>query len=71
MQQVTGERDAYDEANKRTTSVLAITGVTSHDAGAYQCEADFGGTSIKSNIATVVVHGNKEFIGLEHKLQFC
>ena len=70
MRQLIGGLEAYDEAHKRTTSVLTITAVSSDDAGAYQCEADFEGTSIKSNIATVDVYGNKNFISMEFKSLF-
>ena len=70
MKQLIGGPEAYDEAHKRTTSVLTITAVSSDDAGAYQCEADFGGTFIKSDIATVDVYGNENFISMEFKSLF-
>ena len=71
MLQIMGELEVYDKAQRRTTSVLTITAVSSDDAGAYQCEADFGGTFIKSNIAIVTVYGNKAFIVVELTLLSC
>ena len=49
--------DEYDEVNKKTTGTLTIATSTADDAGVYKCTADFGGTTVESETATVSVYG--------------
>ncbi|KAL5250884.1 hypothetical protein ACHWQZ_G016582 [Mnemiopsis leidyi] len=53
---VSGDVDTYDDGTKKTTSTLTIASATSDDSGDYKCTADFGGTTIESNVATVNVY---------------
>jgi peptide methionine sulfoxide reductase MsrB len=47
----------YDLQNKKTESTLAIASAKTDDTGVYKCEADFGGTTVSSNTASIRVYG--------------
>ena len=59
-QKLSGGEEVYDETNKKTTSTLSITAVRTDNAGEYSCSANFGGTTVTSNPATIFVIGNEE-----------
>ena len=54
---MSGDEDVYDEPNKKTTSTLTIRSVGADNAGVYKCRADFGGSVVESNHATLTVIG--------------
>ena len=46
----------YDTDTKITKSVLTFTYLAEADAGDYKCEADFSGTVVTSDVATMAVY---------------
>ena len=59
MAAVSGDVDTYAENTKKTTSTLTIATATTDNAGEYKCTAEFGGTTVESNTATVNVFGKR------------
>ncbi|XP_063684395.1 basement membrane-specific heparan sulfate proteoglycan core protein-like [Bolinopsis microptera] len=52
---LSGDEDVYDEPNKKTTSTLTIRSAVADNTGVYKCRADFGGTVVESDTATLTV----------------
>ena len=59
---MTGDADTYDAGTKKTTSTLTIATATADNTGDYKCIADFGGTTVESNVATINVYGEGRFV---------
>jgi hypothetical protein len=57
---VTGDVDTF--TNPKTTSTLTINPTKAENAGDYKCAADFGGTKVESNSATVNIFGKGQHI---------
>ena len=65
---VTGDEDKYEASIKKTTSTLTIATAALENAGVYKCTADFGGTTVESDDATVRIYGEEGYLtGYLHK----
>ena len=54
---ITGDEEEYNDVTMTTTSTLVITTAEKGDVGEYKCVADFGGSTVTSEPASVLLLG--------------